>query len=305
MGLLAGMSLLPDVGWEVIERDRMLMLILILFLVFIFASLVVYVVIPFTVSTMYEVNRKRARDFAREMDRTMLQGDIRQVSAMYIIGPFMLGGIGFMLYKILGLAGGVVLGFILPKSYAGMLMQKRKKQFDDQLIDALMIMSSSFRGGLSLIQSMEAVVEEMPDPIRQEFGIVLGENKMGVSLDEAMSRLYKRMVSPSLQQMISAILLARETGGNLPVIFTRIVSSIRERRKIEENLRMLTMQGKIQAFVMSGLPVAFFFMVKSTNAEFFDVMLTTDLGRIMLGMCVGLWLVGTVFIIKISSFKDF
>ena len=281
------------------------MLIFILFMVFVFASLTVYAVIPFTVRTMYEVNQKRARNFAREMDRTMLQDDIRKVSILYIIGPFALGVGGFIMYQVPGLVGGAVLGFILPKTYAGMLIKQRKKQFDGQLIDALMIMSSSFRGGLSLIQSMEAVVEEMPDPIRQEFGIVLGENKMGVSLEEAMARLYKRMPSPALQQMVSAILLARETGGNLPAIFSRIVATIRERRKIEENLQVLTLQGKLQAFVMSGLPVAFFFMVRSTNPQYFKVMVTTDIGRLLVFVCLGLWIVGTFFILKISSFSDF
>ncbi|NTV29927.1 MAG: hypothetical protein HGA80_07600 [Candidatus Omnitrophica bacterium] len=283
----------------------MLKLMLILFLFFLFASLTVYAVIPFVIRTLYEVNKKRARDFAREMDRTMLEDDIRRVSMLYVIGPFAVGGGGFIMYHFPGLVGGAILGFLIPKTYAGMLMRKRKKQFDDQLIDALMIMSSSFRGGLSLIQSMEAVVEEMPDPIRQEFGIVLGENKMGVSLEEAMSRLYKRMPSPALQQMISAILLARETGGNLPAIFSRIVGSIRERRKIEENLRVLTLQGKIQSFVMSGLPIAFFFLVRGTNPNYFNVMLTSDIGRILVGVCLFLWVLGTFFIIKISSFKDF
>lgn len=280
-------------------------LALMFFLVFVFATLTVYAVIPFVVRTVYEVNQKRARDFAREMDRTMLQDDIRKVSTLYVVGPFLVGAVGYALYHIPGVIGGAILGFILPRSYAGMLIRQRKKQFDDQLVDGLMIMASSFRGGLSLIQSMEAVVEEMPDPIRQEFGIVLGENKMGVSLDEAMARLYKRMPSPGLQQMISAILLARETGGNLPAIFSRIVGSIRERRKIEENLRVLTLQGQIQAFVMSGLPVGFFFMVRGTNPRYFDVMLNSDIGRILLGACFGMWVVGTFFIVKISSFKDF
>ena len=281
------------------------MLVFILFLVFVFFALTVYAVIPFVIRTTLEVNKKRARDFAKGMNRTMLQEDIRQVTVLYMVAPFVLGGAGYFLFKVPGAVGGVVLGFILPKFYAGMLIKRRKKEFDTQLVDALMIMSSSFRGGLSLIQSMEAVVEEMPDPIRQEFSLVLGENKMGVSLDEAMSRLYKRMPSPALQQMISSILLARETGGNLPVIFTRIVSSIRERRKIEENLMVLTLQGKLQAFVMSGLPVAFFFLVKGTNPTFFNIMLTTDIGRILLAVCAGLWLVGTFFILKISSFTDF
>ena len=165
-------------------------------------------------------------------------------------------------------------------------------------------MSSSFRGGLSLVQSMEAVVEEMPDPIRHEFGIVLGENKMGVSLDEALNRLYKRMTSPPLQQMVSAILLSRETGGNLPVIFSRIVSTIRERRKIEENLTVLTLQGKLQALVMSGLPVGFFFLVQATNPKYFQVMMNTDMGRMLMMIAGGLWLLGTFLIVKISSFGD-
>ena len=89
------------------------------------------------------------------------------------------------------MAAGVVAGFIFPSIYIRMLSGKTQRQFSNQLVDALMIMSSSFRGGLSLIQAMEAVVEEMPDPINQEFATVLGENKMGVSLDEALSHFTK------------------------------------------------------------------------------------------------------------------
>ena len=193
---------------------------------------------------------------------------------------------------------------MLPRFYAGMLIGKRREQFNAQLVDALMIMSSSFRGGLSLIQSMEAVSEEMNDPIRQEFSIVLGENKMGVTMDEALNRLFKRMPSPSLQQMISAILLARETGGNLPVIFSRIVQNIRERKKVEESLAVLTLQGKLQALVMSGLPVGFFFMVNAANPGYFKIMTSSEIGRTLLLVCFVLWVIGTFLIIKISSFKD-
>ncbi|MBF0486480.1 MAG: type II secretion system F family protein [Candidatus Omnitrophica bacterium] len=275
-----------------------------LFLIFIAVTLFLYGGIPFIIKTTMEVNKKRAKNFAREMDRTMIQEDIRKVSISYIVGPFVLGVAGFVLFQMIGAAIGAVIGFIIPKVYANMLIQQRKKQFESQLIDALMIMSSSFRGGLSLIQSMEAVVEEMPEPIRQEFGIVLGENKMGVSLDEAMNRLYKRMPSPALQQMVSAILLARETGGNLPLIFSRIVGTIRERKKIEENLYVLTLQGKLQAVVMSGLPIGFFFMVNATNPQYFRMMTTTEIGRTLLIICAFLWVIGTAVIIKISSFKD-
>jgi Flp pilus assembly protein TadB len=89
------------------------------------------------------------------------------------------------------------------------------------------------------------------------------------------------------------------------VIFSRIVSSIRERRKIEENLHVLTLQGKLQATVMSGLPIGFFMMVNTTNPKYFQIMITTGTGRFLLMLCAGLWLIGTFFILKISTFKDF
>ncbi len=284
------------------------MLVFLMFLIFGAVTLFAYFGVPFITKTVIKYNQSRAKKFAVEMDRSMLQDDIRKVSIFYIIGPVVCGIGGLIVlrdFPLVGLAIGAIVGFVAPKFYANILIGQRKKQFDNQLIDALMIMSSSFRGGLSLLQSIEAVTEEMPDPIRQEFLIVLGENKMGVTMDEAMNRLYKRMPSPALQQMISAILLARETGGNLPVIFSRIVSSIRERRKIEENLQVLTLQGKLQASVMSGLPIAFFVMVNATNPRYFRVMIETDTGRMLLMICAGLWLVGTFFIIKISAVKDF
>ena len=285
------------------------MLVILLFLVFVSSILTVFFVIPGVVQGINAFNQRRAKEFAREMDRAMEVKSITTVMRLYFIAPFLCAGAGFFLMpddnlRIVGLIGGFVVGLVLPRFYANWILRERKKQFDIQLIDALMIMSSSFRGGLSLVQSMEAVVEEMPDPIRHEFGIVLGENKMGVAFDEALNRLYKRMVSPALQQMVSAILLSRETGGNLPVIFTRIVSTIRERRKIEENLNVLTVQGKLQALVMSGLPVGFFFLVQATNPKYFQVMMNTDMGRLLLAVAVVLWLVGTFLIVKISSFGD-
>src|SRR5208282_3866983 len=197
-----------------------------------------------------------------------------------------------------------IFGYILPRFYVGHLISVRKQKFNDQLMDAIMIMSSSFRGGLSLVQAFESVADEMPEPAKGEFGVVLGENKMGVSLDESLNRLYRRMPSPSLQQMVTAILLARETGGNLPVIFTRIVSSARERKKIEKNLQTLTVQGKIQAFVMTGLPVFFFFTVSGSNPHFFDTMFNSPRGQQLMVLCVVLWVLGALSIWKISNFKD-
>jgi tight adherence protein B len=284
------------------------MLMIVSMLMFVAIVLFVYFGVPFLVMLYFEISRKRTRKFAADMERAMMQEDINRVTPLYFFGPLAFAALGFFFsppeFQLIAVGVGFVVGFIIPRFYARMIIQKRIDRFNVQLVDALMIMSSSFRGGLSLIQSMEAVTEEMPDPIRQEFSIVLGENKMGVTMDDAMNRLYRRIPSPAMQQMVSSILLARETGGNLPLIFARIVQNIRERKKIEDNLAVLTVQGKLQALVMSGLPVGFFLMVNGTNPGYFRSLTTTELGHTLLWISLGLWLFGTFLIIKISSFKE-
>lgn len=284
------------------------MLFLITFLMFVSIGLLSYALIPVVATQAGELNKKRNQQFLRQMDRTLQEDDVQKAYRLYAIAPAALGIAGFIFapeeFRFFGVIFGVIIGLLLPRFWIGLLISKRRSKFNDQMLDALMIMSSSFRGGLSLIQAFETVVDEMPDPIRYEFSIVLGENKMGVALDETLTRLYKRMPSPGLQQMNTAILLSRETGGNLPAIFSRIVQSIRERKKVEMNLQTLTVQGKMQAVVMTGLPVLFIFAVSGSNPTFFDPMLKTSMGHKAIILCVVLWTLGAISVIKISTFKD-
>lgn len=285
------------------------MLILLIFLTFCTAGLIGYSLAPAIYGNFAVVSEKRHQEFSNQMEQLLPQQEARKVSRLFVIAPLILAGGFYFIFpeqlKLVGVIFGLIAGLIFPGMYIQALVKKTKQKFKDQLVDALMIMSSSFRGGLSLIQALEAVVDEMPDPINKEFGIVLGENKMGVSLDEAFQHLYSRMASTALQQMITAILLARETGGNLPLIFNRIVNNIRESRKIQQNLDTLTIQGKIQGVVMSILPVAFAFLLYTSNRRIFDNMLASELGRTMLIYAVVSETIGAIMIWKISSFKDF
>lgn len=284
------------------------MLIFALFLTFISVSLLGFTFVPVLVEKSSQMNKDQAQAVVGKVDRYMREEELKKMYQMILLGPIVIGIAGFVLFpvgrKLIGLIVGVFFGYLLPRMYVGHLITQRKKKFNDQLMDAIMIMSSSFRGGLSLVQAFESVSDEMPEPVKGEFGVVLGENKMGVSLDESLNRLYLRMPSPAMQQMVTAILLARETGGNLPVIFSRIVNSTRERKKIEKNLQTLTVQGKIQAVVMTGLPIFFFFTVSGSNPHFFDSMFNSPRGQQLMTVCVVLWVMGALSIWKISTFKD-
>ncbi len=284
------------------------MLFFVLVLTFVTATLIGYVVIPGLYSSAAVVSDKRQQMLSHHMENLMSRKEAQKLSKIFIIAPFVLAGAFFLLFpkdfRLVGVLIGFAGGLILPGIYIRLLVKMTREKFNDQLVDALLIMSSSFRGGLSLIQALEAVVEEMPDPINNEFGIVLGENKMGVSLEEALNHLYNRMPSTALQQMITAILLARETGGNLPVVFSRIVTNIRENKKIKQNLATLTIQGKIQGVVMSILPLAFGSVLYSANRRVFENMLHSDMGRSLLLYCVISWAIGAFMIWKISTFEE-
>lgn len=286
------------------------MLVLAVFFIFMTAVLIAYFIVPSSYLYIKAFNQKRAYRFAVRLERVVPRSQAQSVLHLYMLAPIGFGAICYLFFppgrtQIAGALFGVMFGLVFPSFYTKFLIFRNKKMFDDQLIDALMIMSSSFRGGLSLVQAMEAVSEEMPDPMSQEFLIVLGENKMGVSLEESMEHLYNRKPSAALQQVITAVLLARETGGNLPAIFQRIVGVIRQRKRIQGQIDTLTLQGKIQGVVMSILPVAFFLFINASNPQHFKVMYETDIGRTALAVAFVLEIVGAFMIWKISSFKDF
>ena len=285
------------------------MLGIILFITFVTVVFISSVVLPGVATKLNIYNKQRERELSARISSIVSQEEAARIVKILIIAPFFSGVLFYLLLpseiKIIGLFAGAFLGLVLPLFYIKILKRKIQRNFLDQLVDALMIMSSSFRGGLSLIQAIEAVVEEMPNPIQREFGIVLGENKMGVPLDEAFNHLYKRMPSTALQQMNTAILLSRETGGNLPIIFSKIITNIRESKKIQQNIDTLTIQGRIQGVVLTLLPVAFSFVVYSSNRRIFDNMISSDLGKKLLIVAFFLWIIGAFFIIKISTFKDY
>jgi len=279
------------------------------FLIFSTTVIIGYLIIPAFSTRALVLDEERHHKLENTMEKVMSRQEASKKRRLFIFFPLILPAVAYVLVppqdRVIWVIVAFVAGIIIPSIYVKILIRRTRQKFDDQMIDALSIMSSSFRGGLSLVQSFEAVIEEMPNPINREFAFVLGENKMGVSLEESLNHLYNRMPSTALQQMITAILLSRETGGNLPEVFTRIINNIRETRKIEQNMYTLTLQGKIQGVVMSLLPIAFCFVLYSSNRHVFNHMLESEMGQKMLIYAVVSEIIGVIMIIRISTIKDY
>lgn len=198
---------------------------------------------------------------------------------------------------------GAVVGFMIPAFLKRFKENKRKEMFLKQLLDGIMLMISCLKAGLSLTQAIEVLTEEMPDPIAEEFKDMLKGLRIGASFDDCFEQMYNRMPSEELKLMFSSILVARQTGGDLPKVLTKLVDTLRDRNKLKENIATYTIQGRLQAVIMGCIPIVFVFVVLKQDPHHFDIMLENDVGRIMLLIAVVLQIVAVIVINKLSKIR--
>jgi tight adherence protein B len=247
---------------------------------------------------------KKAKSLEKELDKMFYDKSPKQIVRLYLILPPLLGFAALLLSKSLILVlVGALIGLFIPNMILKLREAKRKMKFNSQILDAIMILSSSLKGGLSLLQAFEVLVEEMGPPMSQEIGLVVRENKMGVTLEDSINRMSEKMKLEELQLVVNSILVARETGGDLTKVFGRLSTTIRDNRKLKDNVKTLTLQGRLQGLIMSFLPILFVIWVMTFNRQHFDIMLQTQVGRMLLFAAVFLQLVGMVLIKKFSTVR--
>jgi tight adherence protein B len=240
---------------------------------------------------------------AKEMDKMFYDKSPKNIVMLYYILPVILGLSGLVLLRspVLMIFGALV-GLAIP-NYILKIVLNAGAEVQRSAFGRYKLLGSCLKGGLSLLQGFEVLVEEMPAPISQEFGLVVRENKMGISLEESLVRLNKRMNLEELGLVVNALLVARETGGELTKVFSRLSVTIRDNHKLKENIKTLTLQGRMQGVIMSILPILFVAWVLSVNRSHFDIMMKNDLGRMLLVAAVVLQIVGMLLIKMFSVIK--
>lgn len=259
--------------------------------------------LPFLTDRYNQLQSKRTDVIKGNLEESFVFWEQKRLM-LVSLSPFIFAGIAFLLVRNIPLA---ILGFLFGFSFPGLMVkmayQRRIKKFQSQLVDGLMMLSSSLKAGLSFIQAIEVLCEEMPPPISQEFKLVLKENKWGLSLEESLIRLRKRIPLEEMNLLVSSILIARESGGELPKVFMRLTTTIRDNLKLKEKIATLTLQGKLQGIIMMFLPIGFSYFVYKQNPDHFIVMWQNPGGRMLLLTAVALQIIGMILIKKISVIK--
>ena len=192
----------------------------------------------------------------------------------------------------------LIICLLVPMLLIKIKQKKRVKKFESQLSDALIIACSCLKSGLSFTQAMETIAKDMDDPISGEFALVIKEMSMG-----ALDKLNTRIKSKHLALMVSAVLVQRQTGGNLSQILENISNTIKERMKLQQELKSATASGKMSGTVVGMMPIAILIMFFIVNKDFVMPLFTENLGRIFLGVAAGLEVTCFMIIKKITTIK--
>jgi tight adherence protein B len=264
------------------------------------------------VLTEWVNKRVEKSTFGERIARNLARADLKlkpgEYIALYVIAVIGMALIAFLLggrILLSAIIGGVI-GAFLPGMYVRSQQSKRLQRFNDQLPDMLSLMVNGLRAGFSTMQAMEAVSKELPPPISDEFRRVVQEMQLGVPMEKALDNLLRRIPSPDLDFVVTAINVQREVGGNLAEIMDIISYTIRERIRIKGEIRVLTAQvsysGKVLSFMPIGLVIILYFLNRDYLLEMFTPQ-NIMCGSIAFGTALLLIIVGYVVMNKIAQIE--
>ena len=224
------------------------------------------------------------------------------VQVAYGVIPVALGVAAYIFFNNIPLVFvGVGLGVLIPEILVRQARALRRRRFQNQLVDSLFLLSSSLQAGLSLSQAFETLEAEMSPPASQEFGLMMKAHRLGRPLEEALQAVNERMESEDFNLVTTAVLVAKGTGGDVTRIIAQLISTIRERKKLKDKVTTLTLQGRLQAYIMSVLPILFAIFTSTFSPGYFDLLLNDPAGQRLMFAAVCLWVVGIVMLIKLSK----
>lgn len=199
---------------------------------------------------------------------------------------------------------GLVVGFMIPRWWIQQRKKDRLNRFNDGLQDMITTMIGSLRAGFSFVQALKTVVDESESPIKEEIELVLKEMQYGRTMEAALQQLKERMPSEDLDLMIQAILIQRQIGGNLAVVLETIVQTIRDRNKIQRQIRTLTAQGRLSGIIIGTLPIVLGILLYWIQPDYIGTLFDHPIGMIFLlcgsiSACIGFMLIRKLTTIEV------
>ncbi len=254
------------------------------------------------------LGRIAPRRWTEGLDIELIRGNIPLKGGEFLV----LQGFFSVLFFLIGVVltqkiyGGIlfsIIGWILPRVWLNSAQKKKRRQFNNQLADALLVLANSLRAGFSLLQAMEMVSQEMPDPISGEFKHTLREMTYGTATETALIHLSERVGSDVLDLLVTAMLIQRQAGGNLAEILLNIHATIQDRLRIQQEIKTLTAQGRMSGYIIASLPFGIAAVLSVLNPSYLSVLFNNPIGWALLAGGLTSQLIGFIIIRKIIAIE--
>jgi len=242
-----------------------------------------------------------------------LEKTLQQANSQIPVGVFLLlSGVmavgaalaaAIMDYGFMAALGCGAVGMMLPWAKIKMQRASRFKEFERQLPEALDLMARALRAGHAFSVGMKMVGDEFPDPIGPEFNRTVEEISFGIDVPEAMNNLNERVLSTDLKFFVTALVVQRETGGNLAEIIEAIARLIRQRFELLGRVAALSAEGRLSALVLFLLPIVMGGVLYFINEAYIMLLFTDPLGQTMLMGAGALMVFGVIVMRKLVNFK--
>jgi len=255
------------------------------------------------------LNRLLSRvNIAARIDRRLRQADMKIPVGTFLLLSLVLFSVGIIAGKILHwptiLSVVVGIGLLtVPNLVVDIKRRRRLKRFMNHFPEALEMFARSLRAGHSFTGAIQLVAQEMPDPIGPEFSKVFEEQNLGIPLRQALIGMTDRIDILDVKFFITAILIQRETGGNLAEIIDKIAYVIRERFRVQGQLKIFTAQARLSGIILSFLPIGVAVFIGIMNPEYLKPLWLESTGKIMITVAVIMQIFGMLAMRKIIQIK--
>jgi tight adherence protein B len=242
------------------------------------------------------------------LKRIIDQADLHITVMRLVLFSLTAAALGFLAASMLTISYALMalFGFIagaLPFLHVLSKRKKRLKKFLQLLPDALDLMSRGISAGHAFTEALQMVATEMPEPIATEFRKTYDEQNLGLSLKLALANLVERVPLLDLRMCVTAIMIQRETGGNLSELLEKVAYTIRERFRIMEDLKTLTLSSRWSAWLLCGLPIFLAMYMSVMNPTYMEVMWRDPRGHNLLFVAAVMQILGMLMVRKIMRIK--
>jgi tight adherence protein B len=246
----------------------------------------------------------RGNAIAEWVEQSGVRVSVSALVLMSLAGALVLGFIvaAAMRMPIGWLVGGA-LGFSIPWFFLRVKRNRRMRAFEEAFPEALDLMARALKAGHAFATGLKMVADEMPDPIGPEFRKTFDEQNFGLPLKEALASLTVRVPLLDVRFFSTAVLIQRETGGNLSEILENLAHVVRERFKILRQVRVYTAHGRLTGYVLLALPAFLAIALAFINPEHMQLLFREHIGHILLGAAVVMQIIGYIWIKQVVKIE--